>query len=137
MEKISDRELQDHLEFYTHTDGLAVNIIKELVSTRMELARYQGAMGYITGLGPDVLVDVEDPFKMAVEISSYVKKELAELRVDARVSQGSGYVKALDDVMAKLSIWESPYVDHEKITPREMIDQLKSDYLKEVESGNK
>jgi hypothetical protein len=36
-------------------------------------------MGYITGLAPDVLVDVEDPFKMAVEISSYVKKELAEL----------------------------------------------------------
>ena len=72
----------------------------------------------------------------------YSRKRIAELlnayqklEADARVSQGSGYVKALDDVMVKLSIWESPYVDYEKITPREMIDQLKSDYLKEVESG--
>ncbi len=65
----------------------------------------------------------------------YSRKRIAELlnayhksEADARVSQGSGYVKALDDVMENIpSCIES--------MTRKVIDQLKSDYLKEVEDG--
>jgi hypothetical protein len=38
MEKISDEQLKEHMEYYSHTDGLAYEICQSLLQTRQQLA---------------------------------------------------------------------------------------------------
>jgi len=107
MEKLSDDVLKTMIKeaktnpYAEYSREYVGNICADLLSTRKELEQFYGAMGYITGLAPDVMVDIDNPYKMAVEISKSVKTSLSDLRADAETSQNHN-AAVIDPLIAQL-----------------------------------